>query len=288
LPGHWQTLRISDPAPVQGETFALYVEMATRGDAIPETISGTLRFVDPAGVRAAYYYSDYVQTIPFHSLEGGFVALVGLDGFVSPGLYELALSDRPDGVPTWRQELLVRSGNYGIQLIRIPEEVANLLAPEVRSAEDAALAPIYETITPEPLWQMDAPLQAPVAQAFITARYGAVRSYNDGPFDIFHNGVDYAAPVNTPILAAAAGVVVFSDFTPLRGNLVIIDHGWGVMTAYYHMEQRLVALGEQVEAGQAVGGLGNTGLSTGAHLHWDVRVRNVPVNGLQWLQRPFP
>lgn len=282
LPGAWRTVALSDPVLTQGETFSLYVE--TDG-AAP---SGALAFVDLAGPAEPFYYAAYTQTFPFHPYRDGYVAIVGLDAFVSPGLYTLTILPADGGRAPFEQMVSVRSGNYGAQQIAIPDERVYLLAPEVRALEDSLLAPLYEQITPTATWILTEPLRAPLDQGYLTARYGAARSYNNGPYELFHNGIDFAAPVQTPVLAAADGVVVFSDVTNLRGNLVIIDHGWGVMTAYYHLAQRLVAAGDRVTAGQAIGGLGNTGLSSGAHLHWDVRVRNVPVNGLQWLQRAFP
>ena len=83
-------------------------------------------------------------------------------------------------------------------------------------------------------------------------------------------------------MAAAAGTVVYSDTLPLHGNTLIVDHGLGVMTAYYHLSTYHVSFGEHVESGQIIGEGGSTGLSSGPHLHWDLRVANVPVNGLQW------
>jgi murein DD-endopeptidase MepM/ murein hydrolase activator NlpD len=74
----------------------------------------------------------------------------------------------------------------------------------------------------------------------------------------------------------------------LRGNTVILDHGLGVFSGYYHLSESFVEVGEQVMAGQAVGAGGSTGLSTGPHLHWELQVNGVPVNGMQWTEQLFP
>lgn len=118
--------------------------------------------------------------------------------------------------------------------------------------------------------------------------YGGVRSYNGGPFTIFHTGVDFGGTLGTPILAAAGGTVVFSDTLALRGDTVIIDHGLGVFSAYNHLSGVAVNVGDRVEAGQLVARGGNTGLSTGPHLHWELRIMDVPVNGMQWIEVSFP
>jgi murein DD-endopeptidase MepM/ murein hydrolase activator NlpD len=106
--------------------------------------------------------------------------------------------------------------------------------------------------------------------------------------DIYHTGVDFSGGVGTPILAPAPGKVVFAGALELRGNTVVLDHGLGVMTAYFHLSEIFVTPGQQVSTAQPIAAGGSTGLSTGPHLHWDVRVNNVPVNGLQWTEQTFP
>jgi murein DD-endopeptidase MepM/ murein hydrolase activator NlpD len=122
----------------------------------------------------------------------------------------------------------------------------------------------------------------------VTAGYGDARSYNGGPIEIYHTGIDFSGGVGTPIYAPANGRVVYSDTITLRGTVLIIDHGHGVMSGFYHLSKILVPVGELVGAGQLVAEGGNTGLSTGPHLHWDLRVMNVTVNPLQWTQEIFP
>jgi murein DD-endopeptidase MepM/ murein hydrolase activator NlpD len=128
----------------------------------------------------------------------------------------------------------------------------------------------------------------PLAEPFVSAGYGGGRSYNGGPVEIFHTGVDFAGAVGTPIFAPANGTVVFSDLLKLRGLTVIVNHGWGVMTAYFHLSELFVAVGDEVMTGQTIASLGSTGLSTGPHLHWDLRIMNAPVNPLVWTEQEFP
>ena len=70
----------------------------------------------------------------------------------------------------------------------------------------------------------------------------------------------------------------------VRGNAVVVDHGRGVMSGFWHLSQIHVVEGQRVEPGTPLGLVGNTGLSTGAHLHWEVRVMGIPVDPLQWVR----
>lgn len=86
-----------------------------------------------------------------------------------------------------------------------------------------------------------------------------------------HEGLDFAAPVGTPVTAAAAGVVLATDFHPQYGNVIDVDHGAGLVTRYAHLSRIDVRPGALVKRGAALGAVGTTGRSTGPHLHFEVR-----------------
>jgi murein DD-endopeptidase MepM/ murein hydrolase activator NlpD len=77
---------------------------------------------------------------------------------------------------------------------------------------------------------------------------------------------------------------VLAEPLQIRGNAVIVDHGRGVMTGYWHLSQIDVTVGQHLDRGDLLGHVGNTGLSTGAHLHWELRVLGVQVDPLQWVR----
>ncbi|MCL4424356.1 MAG: peptidoglycan DD-metalloendopeptidase family protein [Firmicutes bacterium] len=99
----------------------------------------------------------------------------------------------------------------------------------------------------------------------------------------FHYGVDIAAPTGTPILAADSGTVVRAEWYAGYGKMIVIDHGGGkVKTVYGHLSVILVDVGDTVEKGELIGKVGNTGRSTGPHLHFEIRIDGNPVNPLNY------
>jgi murein DD-endopeptidase MepM/ murein hydrolase activator NlpD len=102
----------------------------------------------------------------------------------------------------------------------------------------------------------------------------------------FHEGVDFTAATGTPIVAAAGGVVVYSDYHSEYGNMIDIDHGNDFVSRYAHASKRLVKLGQVVVRGQKIAEVGSTGRSTGPHLHFEVRHRGLPQNPSRFLKMP--
>lgn len=98
-----------------------------------------------------------------------------------------------------------------------------------------------------------------------------------------HKGIDLGGNVGDPIAAARAGTVVFAGSQGAYGNLVLVDHGDGVVTAYAHQSQMLVSVGQSVARGELIGQVGNTGRSTGPHLHFEIRVNGAAVDPVQYL-----
>jgi murein DD-endopeptidase MepM/ murein hydrolase activator NlpD len=99
----------------------------------------------------------------------------------------------------------------------------------------------------------------------------------------YHTGIDIAVPTGTPVKAADGGIVLVSGWQGGYGNFVAIDHGKGISTCYGHNSRLLVRAGERVEKGERIAISGSTGLSTGPHLHFEVRVNGNPVNPLGYL-----
>jgi hypothetical protein len=101
----------------------------------------------------------------------------------------------------------------------------------------------------------------------ITGVYGSARLF-DGQERSWHKGIDYAAPIGTPIYAPASGVVRLAQNTFMNGNLILLDHGAGLNGMFAHLNAMNVKVGQVVQQGEKLGEVGNTGRSSGPHLHW--------------------
>ena len=125
------------------------------------------------------------------------------------------------------------------------------------------------------------PRYLPASLDFISSGFG----YRADPFTgagAFHAGLDFKGPYGAPIYAAAKGVVSFAGVRQGYGNCLEIDHGNGLLTRYAHMSAYRASVGQAVAPGDVIGAIGNSGRSTGPHLHFEVRVNDRPVN-----PRPF-
>lgn len=129
------------------------------------------------------------------------------------------------------------------------------------------------------------PTMLPVQGGWYSSNYG----WRIDPFNgqrAFHEGIDFMAEQGTSIMAAAGGVVVYSDFHPQYGNMIEVDHGNGLITRYAHASKRLAKLGDVVLRGAKIAEVGKTGRATGTHLHFEVRQRGAPQNPTQFLRLP--
>jgi murein DD-endopeptidase MepM/ murein hydrolase activator NlpD len=120
------------------------------------------------------------------------------------------------------------------------------------------------------------------AQGWISSDFG----YRVSPFTgrrEFHKGLDIANREGTSIIAPADGVITFADNKWLIGNMVVIDHGHGISTRYGHLKKIIKKKGERVKRGDIIALMGNTGRSTGPHVHYEVRLNGVQVNPMQYI-----
>jgi murein DD-endopeptidase MepM/ murein hydrolase activator NlpD len=123
------------------------------------------------------------------------------------------------------------------------------------------------------------PWSLPIPDRVVGSEFGKLREYDNGARS-YHKGVDFPLAEGTPVFAVSRGRVCHSGPGRLRGELVIIDHGATLLSSYWHLAKRVVREGDWVLAGQKIGEVGTTGLSTGPHLHFELRADGVLVDGL--------
>ncbi len=211
-------------------------------------------------------------------------AIVGVGAFAEPGLAPLSVAYTPaDGgeVVSIARSLEIVAHDYPIENIDLDPATSALLDPDIVANELAIRAGVLSGFTASKMWS--GAFIRP-AEGAISSIYGVARSYNNGPVSSYHHGTDFVGSIGDPVFTAAGGVVVFAAELQVRGNTVMIDHGAGVFTAYNHLSALNVSQGEPLAAGQLIGAIGSTGLVTGPHLHWEVVVRNVEIDGELWLE----
>ena len=234
------------------------------------------------------------RELRFFELKDGYVALQGIHAMTEAGLYPLTLTGTltTKGPPkelnfTFMQPVYVRREDYTFDpVLSVNPET---LDPAVTKPEDEQWAALGVPVTAEKMW--DGRFQSPVPVQFKdcwTSLFGNRRSYNGSDYNYFHSGLDFCGGEGTELYAPAAGRVVFAGPLIVRGNATVIDHGWGVYTAYDHQSEIFVKTGDVVKPGQLIGLGGATGRVTGPHLHWEVWVGGVQVDPTDWLKRSFP
>jgi murein DD-endopeptidase MepM/ murein hydrolase activator NlpD len=191
-----------------------------------------------------------------------------------------------------QRDALARLVGYRDELVAAQEDRRDLLAAvhddqseaqEDLDALQAASAELEQRLRVSSASVDVGSLPAPSASGFIWPVNGAVVSGFGPRWGRMHEGVDIAAGFGTPILAAAAGTVSYAGWLGGYGNLVVVEHGGGIATAYAHQQQIYVSLGTSVSQGQQLGEVGSTGNSSGPHLHFEVRVNGSAVDPLGYL-----
>lgn len=271
-------------------------------NALPEPITGAQ--VNPQLMvqgKTVRIYLDYAGpsfvdgqlgewSLTFHELEPSrLVALQGVSAIAEPGTYdlEIRLREGPDEPAffTFRQPVPLIPGGYGFDPVLDVPGVT--LDPAAIAAEQQIWDLFTGEATPERMWEGSFSYPATRTSVFPSV-FGSRRNYNQQGYYNYHTGQDFYSLMGEPIPAAARGRVVMARSLTVRGNTIVIDHGWGVFTAYAHQSQMRVAEGDVVEGGQVIGLVGNTGRVAAPHLHWEVIVGGVPVDPLEWVETEFP
>jgi murein DD-endopeptidase MepM/ murein hydrolase activator NlpD len=218
--------------------------------------------------------------VPFFRLSSSrkYEALIGADLAEPPGVYRVTLID-PDGAALQSPRpyrIKVLSQKFGTQELNLPQESVDLDPATLARVEKekTEMAALFGKVTEERLWESGflVPVEGKIAGAF-----GRKRILNGQPRSS-HNGEDIAAPMGAVVRASNTGKVVMTDELFFSGKSIVLDHGWGVFTMYFHLSEMGVQQGEVVKKGQIIGRVGASGRATGPHLHWGLRLAGARVN----------
>lgn len=260
---HAYDVVIQPAAPAQGDTVAILVSatQGTGGAPPVVTVNGTTY---PTFAVGSDRYRTFVPTSPLHASGRYVVQVTGTEPQRNPAFW---LDGR----------------SFRTQYITLPPGRDNLGTDYEFDLVDA----FKQIVSPEKYWS--GPFLRP-SEGRVSSEYGFRRYYN-GVFaeNYYHRGVDYAAPIGTPVIAPAAGRIALTGYEAdgfeLHGNTIGIDHGQGVASIFIHLNSISVQDGDFVQAGQTVGTIGSTGASTGPHLHWGLYVNGVAVDPGPWRNR---
>ena len=272
------TVQQGDPAANDAFEVNLEFEALLQGQVGLVTVTGSgiagarLRFLD--------------RLIDCYAAEDTWHGLLGVNMEQTPNTYPLEVLVWFDDNTrsSWEDEVTITDGGFGRQDVTLSADLAYLLEPEVDRAERSRLEAIFNQVTPTRYW--DGPFQKPLDAEF-TSPFGAWRLYNNSLWGR-HTGIDLRGPAGTPLLAPAAGRVVLAERLDVRGNYVLIDHGWGIYSGLAHLSEIHVTRGQFVRAGQVIGVSGSTGRSSGPHIHWEIAVDGEWVDPSQFIEIALP
>ncbi len=216
-----------------------------------------------------------------------FQALLGIGLFKKPGEYGLAIETSFHDAQTRKmyRNISVADKIFDLQRLTLPPELVTLSEKDLRRVgrEKTRLDKIWIKETLERFWKGG--FIKPVEGVW-GSEFGLRRMIND-ELRSPHTGVDITAPEGSPVRTMASGRVVLTDELFFSGNSIVIDHGQGLYSMYFHLSKFLVKKGKRVEKGDIIGLVGSTGRASGPHLHWGVRLQNARVDPVSLLSLPL-
>ena len=218
------------------------------------------------------------RTIPFFpESDDVYAGLLGIDMQDKPRLHEFDVTiTTSTGSRHHSYTVLVFKEDYSVQHLKLPKKKVDLDRKTlVRvKAERKEMMSAFKPVGPHPFWEGS--FIAPV-KGRISGRFGSRRVINGQPKNP-HSGEDIAAPKGTKVAAMNTGTVSLTHDHFFTGKGVVLDHGLGLFSMYFHLSAILVKEGEVVKKGQTIGKVGSTGRATGPHLHWGVRLNGSRIN----------
>ncbi|MFA7084395.1 MAG: M23 family metallopeptidase [Arcobacteraceae bacterium] len=223
----------------------------------------------------------HIDFLPDIKKENRYFALIPISYYAKPKKYKVIVSYETKEKKEFKGITLnVTDGNYKSEVLSVQPSKIHLNDVDKKRSEkeykEAML--VYNEYSKNLETSFIKPLETP-----ITSNFGNKRIYNDS-LQSFHSGTDFRAPIGTPLYASAKGTVKIAKNRFYAGNSVIIDHGYGVFSCYFHLDKISVKEGQTVSQKEFLGYSGNTGRVTGPHLHFTIRVKNTLVDPLQFIE----
>jgi murein DD-endopeptidase MepM/ murein hydrolase activator NlpD len=247
-------------------------------------VQGTLFRIRLAPLESAARVEGKIAGEPLHFEQSaaGWEALAAAPLDQGSGLEVTVEVARDAKVDSLRARVPIATGSYALEKLTVAPRFGatsdSALQARIDRERERALAVSRAAHATPRLWNE---VLRP-RDTRITSGFGSGREFN-GRVQSRHTGTDFAGAVGSPVRAAARGVVALVDTFYLAGRVIYIDHGAGMVSAYFHLSKQDVAVGDTVTAGQQIGLVGATGRVTGPHLHWVVRYGAISVDPLSFL-----
>lgn len=251
-----------------------------------EILQGGLTEIRISGGTLAAVEGRVGQTpVYFQQSGASFTGLIGADIEAKPGLSKLLLlaTTRRGTVYERKVAVHVKAKAFRTESFNVPpsfDQVSPETAEEI-SREQADFARAFAFSSPERLWET--PFVRPVPQEASASSFGMRRIINGSP-RAPHSGTDLSAPFGTEVVASNYGRVVLIGNYFFAGGSVVLDHGGGLFTMYFHLSEFRVEEGSLVKRGDIIGLSGASGRVTGPHLHWGARLSGARINPLELLK----
>jgi murein DD-endopeptidase MepM/ murein hydrolase activator NlpD len=247
---------------------------------------------DPVDVQSSLIKGDANRKIKMYRLDRGkYRGLTGFDCEAPAERYKLVIR-AIGGDNDFTQVIYpfyLKNTTFERGKVFLPLEKGQLLEPsEKKRTESAVLAKVLSSPGESALWQGS--FRHPLEDPDILSRFGKRRTYYvDGRFSRVrhHRGIDYRASRGTGVFAPEGGIVVLAVKRITTGNTIVIDHGQGVFSLFFHLDSIAVASGDVVQKGNPIATAGSTGIAVGSHLHWSMVINGVYVDPDDWVKRNF-
>lgn len=264
--------------------FSLFAQSITIFPKEVKNANTILIILDEEGIKKPKLSFDkhHIKFFTHPKKENSYYALVPISYYKKLGTYKIIISYLKNGKKIFKGiSIKVIDGEYKSEVINVGKGKVTLSkANKKRTKKEYSSAiKIYNTTTNN-LFLDDKSIY-PI-RSETTSSFGKKRVYN-GTLKSYHSGTDFKAKTNTPIKAINDGIIVISENRFYAGNSIVINHGQGIYSCYFHLNKMNYKIGERVRKGDVIGLSGSTGRVTGPHLHFAFRIHGIQVDPIQVL-----
>ena len=218
------------------------------------------------------------------SSEYFYLSCIGISRYLKPQQTELNFKFNFTDGSSYQTKLPIQisSANFKKENIKLsPKKTKINQNKKARSSETKVISNQFNTVSQAKkysgafIWPVNGK---------ITSEFGTTRMYNNKP-GWMHSGIDISENTGHPILASQSGKIILAKKLTIHGNTIMIDHGWGIISIYNHLDKISKKLNDTVTKGEQIGTVGSTGVATGSHLHFGISIQSVRVNPRHWIEK---